>query len=106
MQRWPGDDAFGWDRVWRAQGGRLFNPRPQIDVELADCMRRIELTFRLSTPAERANAFHKVDTLIAALTALRAGLAAEGVLFRERERRGARMGGRTPSTGYAPDGPG
>lgn len=25
MQRWPGPDGFGWDRVYRSQGGLLFN---------------------------------------------------------------------------------
>lgn len=25
MKRWPGADGFGWDRVFRSQGGELYN---------------------------------------------------------------------------------
>ena len=44
-------------------------------LEIADCSRRIELEFEAGSAARQANSLHKVDTLIEALVAFRAGLA-------------------------------
>jgi hypothetical protein len=64
--------------------GRALNYFPHIDLEIADCVRRISLEFDLTDAGERMNSFHKVDTLIAALQALRAGMAEEAALYRAR----------------------
>ena len=64
--------------------GRALNYFTRIDLEIADCDRRITLEFDLDTPGDRMNSFHKVDTLIAALQALREGMAEEAALYRTR----------------------
>ena len=61
-------------------------PRPRIVLEIADCYRRIELDFDISSAEERLNSFHKIETLLSAMTAFREGLAAEAALHRRRER--------------------
>lgn len=61
-------------------------PVPLIELELSDCYRRIELDFCLTTPEQRLNSFHKIDTMVAALHAFRDGLAAEATLYRRRAR--------------------
>jgi hypothetical protein len=58
-------------------------PVPQLVLEIADCYRRIELDFDITTAADRMNAFHKIDTLISALQAFREGMVAESALRRE-----------------------
>lgn len=41
MKRWPGAEGFGWDRVYRAQGGVLFSLRSQCDqATTSDAMRK------------------------------------------------------------------
>lgn len=41
MQRWPGDEGFGWDLVWRRMGGELFNiARQRIVPTTSDGMRK------------------------------------------------------------------
>lgn len=41
MKRWPGAEGFGWDRVWRAQGGVLFSLRDQqVRKVTSDAMRK------------------------------------------------------------------
>ena len=61
-------------------------PEPRVILEIADCCNRVNLEFEIRSALHRKNAFHKLDTLIAALVALRAGLAEECELYRERER--------------------
>jgi hypothetical protein len=63
---------------------RALNHFPQIDLEIADCVRRISLEFDITSAGDRMNSFHKVDTLIAALQALRQGMAEEAALYRAR----------------------
>ena len=70
----------------RTSRGRLYNPEPRLVLEIADCSERIALEFEIGSPLHRKNAFHKIDTLIEALEAFRAGLAAECRLYRARER--------------------
>jgi hypothetical protein len=60
------------------------NFEPKMMLEIADCDRRVSLEFGMDQDAERVNSLHKLDTLIAALDAFRAGLVEE---FREYERR-------------------
>jgi len=41
MKRWPGADGFGWDRVWRAQGGVLVRLRDGVVLPAtSDAMRK------------------------------------------------------------------
>lgn len=41
MKRWPGADGFGWDRVYRAERGELFNlTRGQVLPSTSDGMRK------------------------------------------------------------------
>lgn len=61
-------------------------PAPRLEVEIADCIRRIDLMFDIGDAEERLNSFHKIDTLIAALQAFREGMAAEAALRRRRLR--------------------
>ncbi len=53
---------------------RPLNYDVRLELEIADCARRIALEFDIRTAGERMNSFHKVDTLIAALQAFRAGM--------------------------------
>ena len=69
----------------RIPSGRLFNFEPRLVLEIADCSERINLEFELHSALARKNAFHKVDTLIEALAAFRAGLGEEARLYRKRQ---------------------
>lgn len=41
MKRWPGPDGFGWDRVYRVMGGRLYNlARREVMATTSDGMRK------------------------------------------------------------------
>jgi hypothetical protein len=62
------------------------NPEPRLILEIADCSNRINLEFDIYSATQRMNSFHKLDTLIGALAAFRAGLVEECRLFTERER--------------------
>ena len=64
---------------------RIPNFEPRTILEIADCSERINLEFEIHSALARKNSFHKIDTLIEALIAFRAGLAEECRLFRERE---------------------
>jgi hypothetical protein len=62
------------------------NFEPRTTLQIADCNDRIDLEFGLDTEDERVNALHKVDSLIDALSAFRAGLEEEFVEYDRRER--------------------
>jgi hypothetical protein len=62
------------------------NPQPRLILEIADCSERIQLEFEIDDALARKNAFHKLDTLIGALTSFRDGLAEECVVVKERAR--------------------
>ncbi len=66
------------------EGGRYVNPQPRIVLEIADCSERISLEFELDSELRVENSLHKVDVLLRALDAFRAGLVEETRLFRER----------------------
>ena len=61
-------------------------PSPYLVLEIADCLRRIDLEFDLDDAENRLNSFHKIDVLIAALEAFRRGLSEEAALRRDRQR--------------------
>ncbi len=73
-------------RTLEERGGRRFNVEARTILEIADCAERINLEFEIHSALARKNSFHKIDTLIEALVAFRAGLAEECRLYRERER--------------------
>lgn len=54
-------------------------------LTLADCRRRIDLEFVLSTALKRRQSLAKIDLLLEVLTKFRAALAAEAQLIAERE---------------------
>jgi hypothetical protein len=62
------------------------NFEPQMILELADCVDRIELEFDVDSEEARANSLHKVDTLLAALRVFRAGLVDEFEPYDRRQR--------------------
>ncbi|HVM16805.1 MAG TPA: hypothetical protein VM290_04445 [Gaiellaceae bacterium] len=64
----------------------LATTSPRVILEIADCERRINLEFDLSSEDARANSLHKVDTLVAVLRRFREALAEEARLYEERER--------------------
>lgn len=55
-------------------------------LTLADCRRRIDLEFCLSTALKRRQSLAKIDLLVEVLSMFRAALAAEAKLIAERER--------------------
>ena len=65
-------------------------------LEIADCADRIYLEFDADSDLDVENSLHKLDTLLHALTEVRAGLAEEARLYQEREpevnRRNSRKG--------------
>lgn len=65
--------------------GKPLNFEPRMILAISDCERRIDLSFEVGSATRRHNAFHKIDTLIAALTEFREGLVDECRLYRERE---------------------
>jgi hypothetical protein len=82
------------------------NYEPDVQLEIADCTRRISLEFDLDSPAARRNSVHKATILVEALERFRDGLLAEIELYEKRERlvkrhnngkRAARRKSRRPS---------
>jgi hypothetical protein len=67
-----------------ASRGRL--PSPRLRLRISDCSNRINLEFAIESAEQRANALHKIETLLGALTRFRDGLIAEATLYAERER--------------------
>jgi len=65
---------------------RRGDARPQLVLQIADCVNTINLEFSLHSPQYVENSLFKVDTLIAALELFRDGLAAEAELSRQRTR--------------------
>src|SRR5438045_5951919 len=61
------------------------NFEPRMILEIADCDDRINLYFDVDSEAARDNSLHKLETLIAGLRVIRAGIVAE---FGEYDRRG------------------
>lgn len=70
-----------------AKVSRRRTPSPRLKLRISDCVNQINLEFAVESAALRDNSVHKIDTLLAALTRFRAGLAAEAELYAMRERR-------------------
>jgi hypothetical protein len=66
--------------------GRRRLPKPRLILQISDCVNEINLEFSVSSYDLRENSLHKIETLIDALAAFRAGLAAEAELRARRER--------------------
>jgi hypothetical protein len=66
-------------RKWRRRP-----PNPRIRLRIADCSNEISLWFELHSPEARANARHKINTLLGALERFRAALDAEVELYEHR----------------------
>lgn len=62
------------------------NFEPRIVLQIADCSNQIYLEFEIDSPHQRMNSFHKIDTLIGALTKFRDGLAAESAEYKRRQK--------------------
>jgi hypothetical protein len=63
-----------------------YNPHPRMLLQIADCDSQISLEFDISSPHRRMNSFHKIQTMIDALEAFKAGMAEESTLYKRRER--------------------
>jgi hypothetical protein len=61
-------------------------PSPRLRLRISDCSNRVNLEFAVESPEQRANALHKIDSLLGALARFRDGLIAEAALHAERER--------------------
>jgi hypothetical protein len=62
-------------------------PSPRLKLRITDCSNQVHLEFSVDSPDVRENSLYKIETLIAALQEFRLGLAAEGGLREQRERR-------------------
>jgi len=62
------------------------NFEPRMELEIADCYKRVNLEFDADCEDARANSMHKLDTLIAALRVFREGLEVEFEHYVRRER--------------------
>ena len=80
------EDTSGRECEKQPWADRRVPPDPRTILELADCKRRINLEFDLTSAAQRANSLHKVDTLLSTLQRFREALETEVVLYDERER--------------------
>jgi hypothetical protein len=67
-------------RKWRRRP-----PEPRIRLRIADCSNTISLWFELNSPEARANALHKINTLLGALQRFQSALEAEAELYAHRE---------------------
>ena len=74
------------ERGFEHYDGKPYNPHPRLILEIADCASRINLEFEINSALRRQNSFHKMQTLIDALEAFKAGMAEECTLYRRRER--------------------
>ena len=63
---------------------RRRNRDPQLVLQIADCVNKINLEFALDSPQLRENSLFKVDTLLGALHRFRDALAAEAELAARR----------------------
>jgi len=76
----------------------LVNPHPRVILEIADCANRIVLEVDAGSAPRQANSLHKLDTLIEALVAFRAGLVEEFALYDQREAQRLRLEAGPPVT--------
>ena len=74
--------------------GRRGRPEPRIRLRISDCSNEIALEFAVTDAAERANALHKIATLVSELHRFEEALLEEARLASERS---ARDRTRTPT---------
>jgi hypothetical protein len=74
------------------------NFEPRMELEIADCDRRISLEFDIDSPTGRDNSLHKLDTLVSALRLFREALVAE---FEPYDRRAEQFAARRESESRA-----
>ena len=60
------------------------NFEPRTILEIGDCTKSVTFEFDTDSPKGRINSLYKIDTLIEALSKMRAGIAAEYELFDRR----------------------
>lgn len=66
-------------------GEEKYNVEPRIILEIADCSESINLEFELYNAHRRQNSFHKIDTLIEALTEFKEALRQESAIYKQRQ---------------------
>lgn len=54
-----------------------YNAQPEITCRITDCDNAVNIEFDVDTPNSVENSLHKIDTMIAALRAMRRGIVAE-----------------------------
>lgn len=75
------------EAVRQPEGKRAgYVPTPRLELEIADCDRRIRLEFDIQDADDRLNSFFKINALINALEAFKDGMAEEAALRRARLR--------------------
>lgn len=75
------------EREFESYGGKeRHSPHPRMILQIADCENHIGLEFDITSAHRRQNSFHKIQTLIDALEAFKAGMAEESILYKRRER--------------------
>jgi hypothetical protein len=84
--------------------GNAYNPDPRMLLQIADCDSHISLEFDISSAHRRMNSFRKIQTLIDALEAFKAGMAEESTLYKRRERELSEVGS-APRTESGPRSP-
>jgi hypothetical protein len=75
---------YNYIREHRDHEPHNFDPR--MILEMSDCDKTISLDFDIDSAQQRQNSFHKIDTLIKALTDFRQGMVEECALYRKREK--------------------
>lgn len=81
------EDTSKWKPGRDRRGNRLeHNVEPYTMLQMTDCYRAITFEIHWHSAKERKNTLHKLDTMIAALTAFRDGVKAEQERYEERQR--------------------
>jgi len=81
------EDTSEWKPGRDKRGKRLErNIEPYTTLQVSDCYRAITFEIHWHSAKERKNVLHKLDTMIAALTAFRDGVEAEQERYAERNR--------------------
>jgi hypothetical protein len=82
------EDTSTWEEGKGRNGRSMKNAyavEPHIMVQFANCDRSISFDFDITTPEERSNSFHKIDTMIDALMSFREGLTIEAQRYKKRQ---------------------
>jgi hypothetical protein len=82
------EDTSTWLKGKDGQGDDYSDrwiPMPACTLQIANCDRSIAFEFEWETDADRANNVHKIDTMIDALQALKAGVILESERYVQRK---------------------